>query len=193
MRTKVEALSLATAIDIHADETARNICRAWALDSSISSAMSFYAEKIVLTDSEEDPNRNPNLLFIGQNTLAKSVLEDLSPGPAATQFPLEYRKALRHGYFMATHDHRPVVEIIQTDVFKSTYLPDKLNYMRIILPITLTGGLPALVIYSQFLGSQQSVASFERSDQRLTNHKKQMPDLADQTALARAPRSHLGI
>lgn len=64
MRTKVEALSLATAIDIHADETARNICRAWALDSSISSAMSFYAEKIVLTDSEEDPDRNPNLLLL---------------------------------------------------------------------------------------------------------------------------------
>ncbi len=193
MCTKVEYISFPTAIDNYSDENARNISQSWMLSPSVNPTISFYSEKIIIMESKEDASNNSNLLFIGHNTLAKSIIENLTPGPAATQFPLEYRQALRRGYFMAASDRRPVAEIIQTDVFRSASLPDHLIYMRILLPITLTGGLPALIVYSQFLSPRHSAACFGQSDPRLLSHKRQKPDLSSPLAWEHSSTAPLDI
>lgn len=149
MPTTVEPLPFDALMQARGDATARRLRQAWSRSPRLGDDLLKDASKIVLIDGIAAPHDTPHLRFVGDDTLAKFVSTRLRAGPSVTQFPKEYVEALRQGYFAATHERRPVAEVISTDAFQNLEYARPLSYVRIILPIEMQDGRPALAVYSQ--------------------------------------------
>ena len=191
MATKVTNVDFKNIEDFPIDKNGIEICKTWKKIQNLSEIPRQLIEKILIMGGDSNFDCTPEILFVGRKTLAQSVVSQLQPGSAAALFPLDYRQALRHGYVTSTHNRIAVSEIIETDSL-SSFAPGKINYLRIILPTTMKGGLPIILIYSQLI-PENSPKSAAKDVPLPERHRIQKQDHANQADAESSSKEALGI
>ncbi|MBC2860305.1 hypothetical protein [Stappia sp. 28M-7] len=191
MATKVTNVEFKNIEDFPIDKDGIEICNMWKSIQSLSEIPRELIEKILIMGGDSNFDCTPEILFVGRKTLAQSVVSQLEPGSAAALFPLDYRQALRHGYVTSTHNRIAVSEIIETDSL-SSFAPGKINYLRVILPTTMKGGLPIILIYSQLI-PENSPKSAAKDVPLPEHHRIQKQDHANQADAEPSSKEALGI
>lgn len=191
MATKVTNVEFKNIQDVPIDKDGIEICNIWKKIQNLSEIPRELIEKILIMGGDSNFDCTPEILFVGRKTLAQSVVSQLEPGSAAALFPLDYRQALRHGYVTSTHNRIAVSEIIETDSL-SSFAPGKINYLRVILPTTMKGGLPIILIYSQLI-PENSPKSAAKDVPLLEHHRIQKQDRANQADAEPSSKEALGI
>lgn len=191
MATKVTNIDFKNIEDLPIDKDGAEICNMWMNTQNLSEIPRELIEKILIMGGDSNFECTPEILFVGRRTLAQSVVSQLEPGSAAALFPLDYRQALRHGYVTSTHNRIAVSEIIETDSL-SHFAPGKINYLRVILPTTMKGGLPIILIYSQLI-PKNSPKSAAKDVPLLEHHRTQKQDHANQADEGPSAKEVLGI
>lgn len=163
MSTNIDFIPFTNAMEDRADRTARALHAAWKTSPSVDGNILQNASRIVIASGRPCPDDTPDLLFIGDRTLAKSVRTGLRAGSPVRHFPKEYRRALKRGYFLSASERKPVAEVVTSGAFQTLQTPDPITYLRIVLPTHMADDMPALIVYSQWIDerSQRGFAQFQ--------------------------------